>query len=65
MDEVFVEYGDSAGDTATLLLAAAEELELDVGVVRSVEGGFMAPQEVAEQAGFEITEEDESGDDDG
>jgi hypothetical protein len=44
MDEVFVEYGDSAGDTATLLLAA---------------------QEVAEQAGCEITEEDESGDDDG
>lgn len=45
-------------DNAILLLAAAEELELDKGVVRtSSEGYFTVPQEVADKAGLGKTEQ--------
>ena len=39
-------------DNAVLLLAAARELELDTGVVRTTsQGHFLVPQEVADKAG--------------
>lgn len=51
MDEVSVEFGDVPSETATLLLAAAEELGLDASVVRvSSDGGFLVPEEVAKKA---------------
>jgi hypothetical protein len=40
-------------DNAVLLLAAAEELGLEPGVVKTYEGGFGAPDEVLEKAGFD------------
>lgn len=51
-DQVEVPFGDSAQDTAVLLLAAAEELDLDASVVRTGEGTFFAPSEVVEKAGL-------------
>jgi hypothetical protein len=54
MSEVLIPYGDNASDTATLLLGAAEDLELDPGVVRNQpdDGGFRVPEEVADKAGL-------------
>jgi hypothetical protein len=49
--EVEIEYGDSAQDTAVLLLAAAEELGEEPAVVRTGSGIFYAPEEVAKKAG--------------
>lgn len=47
---VEVESGDNAGDTAVLLLAAAEELGLDANVVQTQSGGvFLVPKEVADK----------------
>lgn len=40
-------------DNAVLLLEAAQSLELDPGVVRTVEGAFDVPAEVAKKAGFD------------
>jgi hypothetical protein len=61
MSEVEVPYGDSATDTAVLLLAAAEELDLDPAVVKSQEGHFLVPEEVAEKAGVDYHgDEDEA-----
>ena len=40
-------------DNAILLLAAAEELDLDPAVVATSEDAFMVPPEVAEKAGFD------------
>lgn len=53
MDEVFVAYGDSPSDTAVLLLDAAEKAEQDASVVRSVEGGFYVPEDIAKSAGVD------------
>lgn len=53
MGEVFVAYGDSAQDTATLLLDAAEKAEAHVDVVRSGDGGFYVPEEIAKKAGVD------------
>lgn len=50
--------GGLTQDNAILLLAAAEELELDAGVVRTTRTGFVAPQEVADKAGVEFDEPD-------
>lgn len=50
MDHVYVPYGDSAADTAVTLLAAAEDLGLDAGVVGTTEGGFLVPKEVADKS---------------
>jgi hypothetical protein len=55
---VEVPYGENAQETATLLLAAAEELDLDQSVVRTTEGAFSVPPEVADKAG--LGESDES-----
>lgn len=52
-EQVAVPYGDSASDTAVLLLAAAETLDLDPSVVVSQEGHFLAPKEVADEAGVD------------
>jgi hypothetical protein len=51
MTNVNVPLGDNPGETATLLLAAAEELGLDQTVVGydSFEG-FVVPEEVAKKA---------------
>lgn len=38
-------------DTATRLLAAADDLDLPVEVVATVSGGFRVPAEVAKKAG--------------
>ena len=60
--DVKVAYGDSAKDTATLLLAAAEELDLDPGVVRTspFDSAFLAPEEVAKKAGVDIVEDEDT-----
>lgn len=50
MTDVNIEGHDS--DTAVLLLAAAEELDLDPGVVRTTTSGFLVPEEVANKAGL-------------
>jgi hypothetical protein len=49
-DQVEVPFGENPSETATLLLAAAEELGLDQGVVGTVEGGFLVPSEVNDKA---------------
>ena len=51
MGEVRVEFGDDLSEQATLLLAAAEDLDLDQSVVRTEEGAFVVPEEVADKAG--------------
>ena len=60
MGDVFVSYGDSAQDTAVLLLDAQEKLELPVDVVASTSGGFNVPQEVADEAGVDYEGREES-----
>lgn len=51
MNEVEVPYGDKPEETAVLLLAAAEELDLDPWVVRTVGGDvFMVPESVKAKA---------------
>ena len=49
-DTVTVPYGKDARETAVLLLAAAEELGLDTGVVKTAEGAFVVPPEVHDKA---------------
>jgi hypothetical protein len=49
-EQVEVEYGDDAGETATLLLAAAEELHGDQSLVRTGSGVFIVPKSVADKA---------------
>jgi hypothetical protein len=50
-DEVVeVEFGDNASETATLLLAAAEELHGDQSLVRTGTGVFYVPKSVADKA---------------
>ena len=51
--EVEVPFGDSASDTATLLLAAVEELDREPSEVRTTSGAFLVPQDIADQAGVE------------
>ena len=61
MTEVEVPFGDDAGDKAVLLLAAAEELNLNPSVIKTTEGAFLVPQEVNDRA-FK-REEDKQEDD--
>lgn len=49
MTDVEVPFGDRK-QTATLLLAAAEDLRLPASVVRMGRSGFIVPTEVAEKA---------------
>lgn len=53
MSDVFVPPGDSAQDTAVLLLEAAEKADLPADHVRSSDGGFVVSQEVADAAGVD------------
>jgi hypothetical protein len=55
MSDVQVPFGDNPGETATLLLAAAEELGLGQSVVRTSDSGFLVPEEVAKK----VDEKDE------
>lgn len=50
--------GGLTQDNAILLLAAAEELELDAGVVRTTGKGFVAPEEVVAKAGLDSYDPD-------
>jgi len=50
---VEVPFGDDVADTAVLLLAAAEELDLDQSEVRTVTGAFLVPRNIAEKAGVQ------------
>jgi len=54
---VEVPFGDSPSETATLLLAAAEELGRDASEVRTTAGAFLVPQEIVEQVSAERPEE--------
>jgi hypothetical protein len=59
MADVEVPYGESASDTATLLLAAAENLELAPGVVQTTSDGvFLVPEEVAKKAGLDTVDDE-------
>lgn len=49
-DLVEVPFGENASETATLLLAAAEDLGLDQSVVGTQEGAFLVPDEVNKKA---------------
>lgn len=59
MTDVVVPYGDSAAETATLLLAAAEKAGEDASVVRTGSyGSFYAPEKLAKDAGVKYTKGD-------
>lgn len=64
-ETVEVPFGDSGSDTATLLLAAAQELDLPAGVVKAKGRSFVVPAEVAKKAGIKPakSEGDEPEDD--
>ena len=52
--EVEVPFGDSPSEVATLLLAAAEEMDgWDQSDVRTTSGAFLVPRDIADQAGVE------------
>lgn len=59
-----VPFEGDASNRATLLLAAAEELDLPVEVVETVTGAFRAPEEVVKKAGLSgsVATESEDGD---
>lgn len=50
MGDVRVAFSANNQETATLLLAAAEDLDLDASVVRTEEGNFVVPEEVSDKA---------------
>lgn len=50
MGDVRVAFSANNQETATLLLAAAEDLDLDQAVVRTEEGAFVVPEEVSDKA---------------
>jgi hypothetical protein len=58
-DLVEIPFDDDASEVAVLLLAAAEDLDLDPGVVRTVTGAFLVPQQVADKAGMGSAEQTE------
>lgn len=61
MSNVQVKYGESAGDTAVLLLAAAEESkEFSAADVRTGSfGTFYVPEEIAKAAGVDYIADDD------
>lgn len=64
MSDVTVPFGDDAGKTATVLLAAAEKLHEDQSLVRTQTGAFLVPKDVADEAGvdYESDEDDDEAD---
>lgn len=59
-DLVEIPFGDNARDTAVLLLAAAEDLDLDRSVVATKTGAFVVPKKVAKKAKVKGEEVDEA-----
>lgn len=58
-DIVTIPFGDNAQDTAVLLLAAVEDLDLSPAVVTTGSfGNFFAPREVADAAGVDYIDDD-------
>jgi len=55
---VTVPFGDNPGDTATLLIAAAEETGAGRFAVRTGTGVFYVPAHIAEKAGVEVKKDD-------
>lgn len=49
-----------SGDNATLLLAAAEELNLEASVVKVENNQFVVPANVAEKAGVDTIKDEQS-----
>jgi hypothetical protein len=49
-ERVEIQFDENVSDTAVLLLAAAEELGLGPEAVKTAEGAFVVPKEVAEKA---------------
>jgi hypothetical protein len=60
MGEVLIPYGDSAKDTATLLLGAADDAGFEPYVVRHQpdDAGFRVPEEVAKKAKLKPVDEE-------
>jgi hypothetical protein len=59
-EEVEVPFGDNPSETATLLLAAAEDMDLDPGVVKTTsEGTFVVPADLAKKAKVKPKEDSE------
>lgn len=52
MGDVKIPFGDKNGETAVLLLAAAEDLGLDPAEVRATTGAFVVSEEIANAAGL-------------
>jgi hypothetical protein len=61
MSEVTVPFGEDAAETATLLLASAENLHGNQGLVRTAEGAFVVPKDVADDAGVDYQSDDADG----
>jgi len=61
-DEVLVPYGEKPSETATLLLGAADELDLEPFVVHNQpeDGGFRVPEEVAKKAKLKGADSDDA-----
>lgn len=57
MGKVFVPYGESAQDTAVLLLAQAESQGDPADVVGTTDGGFLVDSELADAAGVDYDKE--------
>jgi hypothetical protein len=55
-EQVEIDFGDNAAETATLLLAAAEELHGDQTLVTTGTGVFRVPKSVADKAGLKAKE---------
>jgi hypothetical protein len=62
MSDVTVPFGENAAETATLLLAAAEEAkDADASAVRTGSGVFIVPEEIAKSAGVDYESDDDEG----
>lgn len=57
-EKVKVPFNGKASENAVLLLAAAEQLDLDPSVVETTSGAYLVPQEVKDKAFEEKKSED-------
>ena len=56
-----VKISGITSDNAILLLAAAEDLDLDASVVRTTsDGHFLVPEEVAKKAGIKADDDEDT-----